>query len=59
MVSKKLLIDLTSAQISKVCFNNMRAVINTSAPSLGEEGTKTIGDLKRQIVLIEEEEKIF
>ena len=47
--------------------NDMRAVINTSAPSLGEEGTKTIGDLKRQMVLMEEEtiklfnegEKIF
>ena len=35
--------------------NNMRAVINTLAPSLGEEGTKTIGHLKRQIVLMEEE----
>ena len=40
--------------------NNMRAVINTSAPSLGEEGTKTIEDLKRQIVLMEEENiKLF
>ena len=40
--------------------NDMRAVINTSALSLGEEGTKTIGDLKRQMVLIEEENiKIF
>ena len=43
----------------------MRAVINTSASSLGEEGTKTIGYLKRQMVLMEEEniklfnEKIF
>ena len=27
--------------------NDMRAVINTSAPSLGEEGTKTNADLKR------------
>ena len=35
--------------------NNMRAVINTSAPSLGEEGTKTMGNLKRQMVLMEEE----
>ena len=35
--------------------NDMRAVINTSAPSLGEEGTKTIEDLKRQMVLMEEE----
>ena len=33
----------------------MREVINTSAPSLGEEGTKTIGDLKRQMVHMEEE----
>ena len=40
--------------------NNMRAVINTSAPSLGEEGTKTIEDLKRQMVLMEEENiKLF
>ena len=38
----------------------MRAVINTFAPSLGEEGTKTIGDLKRQMVLMEEENiKLF
>ena len=29
--------------------NNMRAVIETLAPSLEEEGTKTIKDLKRQI----------
>ena len=35
--------------------NDMRAVINTSALSLGEEGTKTIGDLKRQMVLIKKE----
>ena len=35
--------------------NDMRAVINTSALSLGEEGTKTIEDLKRQMVLMEEE----
>ena len=34
--------------------NDMRAVINTSLPSLGEEGTKTIADLKRQMVLMEE-----
>ena len=33
--------------------NNMRAVINTLAPSLGEEGTKNIEDLKRQMVLME------
>ena len=40
--------------------NDMRAVINTSAPSLGEEGTKTMGDLKRQMVLMEEENiKLF
>ena len=40
--------------------NNMRVVINTSAPSLGEEGTKTIEDLKRKIVLMEEENmKLF
>ena len=35
--------------------NNIKTVINTSAPSLGEEGTKTIEDLKRQLVLMEEE----
>ena len=40
--------------------NNMRAVNNTSALSLGEEGTKTIEDLKRQTVLMGEENiKIF
>ena len=33
----------------------MRAVINTSAPSLREEGTKTIEDLKRQKVLMEKD----
>ena len=33
----------------------MRAVINTLAPSLGEEQSKTIEDLKRQIILMEEE----
>ena len=33
----------------------MRAVINTSAPSLGEKGTKTIEYLKRQMVLMEED----
>ena len=38
----------------------MRAVITTSAPSLGEEGTKTMGDIKRQVVLMEEENiKLF
>ena len=40
--------------------NNVRAVINTSAPSFEEEGTKTFGDLKRQMVLMEEENiKLF
>ena len=40
--------------------NDMSAVTNTSTPSLGEEGTKTIGDLKRQRVLMEEENiKLF
>ena len=34
--------------------NNMRAVINTLAPSLGEEGTKNNEDIKRQMVLMEE-----
>ena len=31
--------------------NGMRAVINTSGPSLGKEGIKTIKSLNRQIVL--------
>ena len=35
--------------------NDMSAVINTSTPSLGEKGTKNIGDLKKQMVLMEEE----
>ena len=35
--------------------NNMSSFINTSAPSLGEEGTKTIDYLKRQMVLMEGE----
>ena len=40
--------------------NNVRAVINTSAPSFEEEGTKSFGDLKRQMVLMEEENiKLF
>ena len=40
--------------------NDMRAVINTSALSLGEEGTNTIGYVKRQMVLMEEENiKVF
>ena len=34
--------------------NDMRAVINILAPTLGEEGTKTFEDLKRQIYLMEE-----
>ena len=38
----------------------MRAVINTLAPSLGEKGTKTMKDLKRQMVHMEEENiKLF
>ena len=36
-------------------FNYMRAVINTLSPSLWEEGTKTIEDLKRQMVIMKEE----
>ena len=40
--------------------NGMRAIITTSAPSLGGEGTKNIADLKRQMVLMEEENiKLF
>ena len=40
--------------------NNMRAVINTSALSLRKEGTNTIGYVKRQMVLMEEENiKVF
>ena len=40
--------------------NEMRTVNNTSAPSLGEEGTKTIWYLKKQMVLMEEENiKLF
>ena len=40
--------------------NDMRTVINTWAPSLGEEGIKNIEDLKRQMVLMEEENiKLF
>ena len=35
--------------------NDMREVMNTSGPILREERTKTIGDLKRQMVLMEEE----
>ena len=33
--------------------NNMSAFINISAPSLGEKGTKTFEDLKRQMVQME------
>ena len=36
--------------------NNMRAVINTLVPSLEEEVTK-IEDLRRQMVVMEEENK--
>ena len=40
--------------------NDMRAVINTSAPSFGEEETKNIEDLKRKMVLMKEENlKLF
>lgn len=40
--------------------NDMRAVINTLAPSLGEDGTTAIEDLKCQMVLMEEENiKLF
>ena len=35
--------------------SNLRAVINASTPSLGEEGSKTIEDLKREMVPMEEE----
>ena len=35
--------------------NNMRAVIKTLAPSLEEEGTKTIKDLKGQMVFMDKE----
>ena len=35
--------------------NNMRAVNNISALSLREKGSKTIEDIKRQTVLMEEE----
>ena len=41
--------------VDKIYWAYMRAVINTSAPSLGEEGIKTIGDLNRQVVFMEEE----
>ena len=33
----------------------MTAVINALAPSLGEKGTNTIKELKRQMVHVEEE----
>ena len=40
--------------------NDMRAVINTSAPGPGEEGTKTIEDQKRKMGIMEEENiKLF
>ena len=35
--------------------NDIREVINTSALTLGEEGTKNIAYLKRQMFLMEEE----
>ena len=35
--------------------NDMRAVMNTSGPILREERTNNIEDLKRQMVLMEEE----
>ena len=35
--------------------NDMRTAINTSAPSIGEEGTKTIQDVKTQMILMEED----
>ena len=35
--------------------NDMMAVMNTSGPILREERTKNIEDLKRQMVLMEEE----
>ena len=39
---------------------NIKAVISTSDPSLGEEGNKTIQDLRRQMVLMKEENtKLF
>ena len=39
---------------------SMREVITTLAPSLGEEGNKTIQDLKRQMFLMKEENtKLF
>ena len=38
----------------------MRAVINTLAPSLREEGTKTFENLKRQMFLMKKENiKLF
>ena len=40
--------------------NNIRAVINTLAPTLGEEGIKTTKYLKREMILMEEENiKLF
>ena len=37
--------------------NNIMAIINNLAPSLGEEGTRTTEDLMRQMVGMEEENK--
>ena len=39
--------------------NDMKAVINTSAPSLEEEGTKTIDDLKEENIKLCNEKNIF
>ena len=39
--------------------NDMKAVLNTSAPSLGEEGTKTIEDLKEKNMNLFNEKNIF
>ena len=41
-------------------WQSVRAVTNTLAPSFGKDGTKTIEDLKRQMVRMEEENiKLF
>ena len=39
--------------------NDMKAVNNTSAPSLEEEGTKTIDDLKEENIKLCDEKNIF
>ena len=39
--------------------NDMKAVLNTLAPSLGEEGTKTIEDLKEKNMNLFNEKNIF